>query len=65
MRVLSFFLVTLVLALLLGPAEARAQLQRPGGNAMSVQLEAETRSPAPGETIKLALRMTPKPGWHG
>jgi thiol:disulfide interchange protein len=66
MRFAGFFLI--ILAALAGvPAggEARAQLQRPGGNAMTVQLQAETQTPVAGETIKLVLKMSPKPGWHG
>ena len=65
MRMFSFFLATLVaLASLLAGGEARAQLGA-GEKAMDVRLEAETRTPAAGETIKLVLRMNPKPGWHG
>jgi DsbC/DsbD-like thiol-disulfide interchange protein/cytochrome c biogenesis protein CcdA len=28
-------------------------------------LVAETASPAPGQNVTLAIRMTPEPGWHG
>jgi thiol:disulfide interchange protein/DsbC/DsbD-like thiol-disulfide interchange protein len=59
------FAALAALAYLLAGGEARAQLLPAGEKAMSVRLEAETLTPAPGETIKLALRMTPKPGWHG
>jgi thiol:disulfide interchange protein len=66
MRFVGFFLIMLsALAGLPAGGEARAQLQRPGGNAMTVRLQAETQTLAPGETIKLILRMDPKPGWHG
>jgi DsbC/DsbD-like thiol-disulfide interchange protein/cytochrome c biogenesis protein CcdA len=53
------------LAMSLPGLPAEAQLPQPGRNAMKVSLAPETRSPAPGETITLAIRMTPDPGWHG
>jgi thiol:disulfide interchange protein len=53
------------LAAILPGLSAQAQLPQPGRNAMTVRLAAETRSPAPGETVTLAIGMTPDPGWHG
>ncbi len=46
---------------LAGPALA----QMPGKKAVAVELLAETNTPAAGETLTLALRMTPQPTWHG
>ena len=66
MRLFAFLLPAFAaLAWLLAGGEARAQLLGSSEKVMSVRLEAETPRPAPGETIKLALRMEPKPGWHG
>ncbi|WRP27483.1 protein-disulfide reductase DsbD domain-containing protein [Sphingomonas sp. LY54] len=44
---------------------APAVAQLPGQKAVAVELLAETNAPAAGETLTLALRMTPQPGWHG
>ena len=55
----------LALFVLLCGGGALAQLPVPGQNAMAVRLSAETDRPAPGETVTLALAMSPKPGWHG
>jgi DsbC/DsbD-like thiol-disulfide interchange protein/cytochrome c biogenesis protein CcdA len=46
-------------------APAAAQLPTPGRNAIAAALEAETATPAPGETVTLAITMTPDKGWHG
>jgi thiol:disulfide interchange protein/DsbC/DsbD-like thiol-disulfide interchange protein len=46
-------------------APAYAQLLAPGEKAMRVELVAEGPAPAAGGKVALALRMTPKPGWHG
>lgn len=51
----------LLLALLLGPA-AQAQ---PGVQHIHPRLIAESATPAPGQTVTLALAMTPDSGWHG
>lgn len=32
---------------------------------MATQLEAETYTPAPGTTVRIAFRMKPERGWHG
>jgi thiol:disulfide interchange protein len=53
--------VWLVLALL-WPAAALAQ---PGVQHIHPRLVAESATPAPGQTIALALVMTPDKGWHG
>jgi thiol:disulfide interchange protein/DsbC/DsbD-like thiol-disulfide interchange protein len=42
-----------------GQAGARAE------NNIVPTLVAETRQPAPGSTVLLAIAMKPKPGWHG
>jgi hypothetical protein len=46
-------------------APAGAQLLAPGEKAMWVELVAEGAVPAGGGKVALALRMTPRPGWHG
>ena len=61
-RLLALFAAFL---LLLAPWAARAQGLAPGERAMAVELVAEDPMPAPGETVTLALAMSPKPGWHG
>jgi thiol:disulfide interchange protein len=58
------FLLSLWLLLALA-APARAQLLAPGEKAMRVELIAEGPAPAAGGKVALALRMTPRPGWHG
>ncbi len=65
MRLWSFFAVTLAALALLAGGPARAQLQRPGGPAIATSLLAEQSHAAPGETLRLAILMQPKPGWHG
>jgi thiol:disulfide interchange protein/DsbC/DsbD-like thiol-disulfide interchange protein len=59
-RLLLLFLTLFALA-----APAQAQLLAPGEKAMRVELVAEGSAPASGGKVALALRMTPKPGWHG
>lgn len=54
----------LVLALLL-TGSATAALAADPARYMSAELVAESLSPAPGSTILIGLRLTPKPGWHG
>jgi thiol:disulfide interchange protein len=59
MRAKLVLLFGLVLAALLPSAAARAAPHiRP-------QLVAESAAPAPGQSVALALVMTPDPGWHG
>jgi DsbC/DsbD-like thiol-disulfide interchange protein len=58
MRAKLVFVIGLLIAALLLPAAARAQHIHP-------QLVAESATPAPGQTVALALRMTPDQGWHG
>jgi DsbC/DsbD-like thiol-disulfide interchange protein/cytochrome c biogenesis protein CcdA len=57
------FLLALLAAL---SAASAARAQPPAGQkAMAVRLVAETDRPAAGESVALALAMTPRPGWHG
>jgi len=56
---LSFWLLLAV------AAPAHAQLLAPGEKAMKVELVAEGPAPAAGGKVALAIRMTPRPGWHG
>jgi DsbC/DsbD-like thiol-disulfide interchange protein/cytochrome c biogenesis protein CcdA len=57
-------LAALILLILALPAPASAQLA-PGEKAMTLRLEAETASAAPGATGARASVRSPKPGWHG
>jgi thiol:disulfide interchange protein len=59
-RLLLLFLSLLVLA-----APARAQMLAPGDKAMRVELVAGGAVPAAGGKVPIAIRMVPKPGWHG
>lgn len=63
MRKLSFALVT-VLAWFLA-AVLPAAAQQAGQNNLTVELVAETDSPAPGSEVTLAFVAKPNPGWHG
>jgi thiol:disulfide interchange protein len=54
-----------LVALLLAPAPARAQLPQAGPPAIAVELVPEGRSAAPGSTVSLAFVMRPREGWHG
>jgi thiol:disulfide interchange protein/DsbC/DsbD-like thiol-disulfide interchange protein len=58
-------LLLLLLSLLVLAAPARAQMLAPGEKAMRVELVAGGVVPAAGGKIPIAIRMTPKPGWHG
>ena len=55
----------LLLAALLVPALGHAQLAPPGQNAITSSLVPEVNRVVPGQTVTLAIRMRPKPGWHG
>lgn len=46
-------------------AGATADAQAPTPIHVQAALEAETRTPAPGSTVTLAILMRPDPGWHG
>jgi len=52
-------LMTLVAMLAAFAAPASAQ------NHIKATLVAETRAPAPGKPVTIAIRMQPEPGWHG
>jgi thiol:disulfide interchange protein/DsbC/DsbD-like thiol-disulfide interchange protein len=62
-RMIRLLLLFLTLFAFAAPAEA--QLLAPGEKAMRVELVAEGPAPAGGGKVALAVRMTPKPGWHG
>ncbi len=52
--------IVMTVALLIGlcaPAAAQTYI--------AASLSAESRTPAPGSTVMLAIDMQPKPGWHG
>jgi DsbC/DsbD-like thiol-disulfide interchange protein/cytochrome c biogenesis protein CcdA len=55
----------LILAALLIPGLGHAQLPTPGQNAIASALVPEVAQVVPGQTVTLAIRMRPKPGWHG
>lgn len=64
-----FLLLLTLMAWATAPAQpARAQafgLASSGGPHIRAALRAEDMTPAPGETVTLALAMRPEPGWHG
>lgn len=62
--VLYLFVLASALLLFWWSESARAQ-DRPAGNAITIALQAESESPAPGATTALAIRMDPSAGWHG
>ncbi len=46
-------------------AASLAHAQVPGATRnVTAQIEAETTTPAPGDTVTIAIVMDPKPGWH-
>ncbi len=59
-RVMSFLLMLFCAA---GVASAQPAVSAPPQN-VRASMEAETRSPAPGDLVTLAIVMDPKPGWH-
>lgn len=63
MRKLSFALVTVFAWFLAAALPAAAQ--QAGQNNLTVELVAETDSPAPGSEVTLAFVAKPNPGWHG
>jgi thiol:disulfide interchange protein len=54
-----------ILAALLMPALGQAQLPQAGQKAIASALVPEVAQAARGQTVTLAIRMRPKPGWHG
>jgi DsbC/DsbD-like thiol-disulfide interchange protein/cytochrome c biogenesis protein CcdA len=63
-RVLTSLLLILA-ALLAAPASVHAQFQ-PQARSNHIAAELIPEGPAiPGETVTLAIRFTPEPGWHG
>lgn len=60
-----FLRVAILLVLALAACVHPAGAQAPRENAIRTALVAETMAPAPGETVTIAIRMTPDPGWHG
>ncbi|HEX7852419.1 MAG TPA: thioredoxin family protein [Sphingobium sp.] len=68
MRFPNFLFVTLALIAALFSSGSLASAQGlPGGDGPHIhpQLIAESRDPAPGSTVMLAIVMRPSPGWHG
>lgn len=53
----------LTVLLLFGAVSANAQLPGAPQN-VRASIEAETNTPAPGDTVTIAIVMDPKPGWH-
>lgn len=64
MPIFSVRLFLAMLVLCVGFAQP-AEAQAPRENAIATALIAETSRPAPGESVAIAIRMTPDPGWHG
>lgn len=63
MRRFGFVVVTWLICLIAALSPAMAQ--QPVPNNLTVELVAETDTPAPGREVTLALAATPDPGWHG
>lgn len=63
MRRFGFAFVTWLLCLL--AALAPVQAQQAGQDNLTVELVAETDTPAPGSEVTLAFAATPDSGWHG
>ena len=59
MRALALLFIAALCSVVSVPSVAAGQSR------MAVSIHAQSDRPAPGKTIRLALRMTPKPGWHG
>ncbi|AXK43958.1 protein-disulfide reductase DsbD domain-containing protein [Erythrobacter aureus] len=57
---LRYALIALVVLIMAAATPASAKLNR-----ISATLVAEQSRPAAGDTLQLAIRMTPAPGWHG
>lgn len=53
----------LITALLFGPLQVSAADSATNSH-FAVKLVAETRTPAPGKKLTLALQLIPEPGWH-
>ncbi|WP_397606538.1 protein-disulfide reductase DsbD domain-containing protein, partial [Sphingorhabdus sp.] len=54
-----------LLALFVAAGMAHAQVPTPAApQYVRASMAAETRSPAPGDTVTVAIVMDPKPGWH-
>ena len=54
-----------LLALLVATGMAHAQVPTPAApQYVRASMEIETRSPAPGDIVTVAIVMDPKPGWH-
>jgi DsbC/DsbD-like thiol-disulfide interchange protein/cytochrome c biogenesis protein CcdA len=69
MAKIFFTFVTGIVALILGaltmPVMAQSGVAQGAQNNIKARLVAETRVPAPGSTIMLAIDMQPEKGWHG
>jgi DsbC/DsbD-like thiol-disulfide interchange protein/cytochrome c biogenesis protein CcdA len=57
------YLCKLLLTLFFAAGLAHAQVPGASKN-ITAQIEAETTTPAPGDTVTVAIVMDPKPGWH-
>ncbi len=62
-RDLCKLFLTLFFAAFVAVGIAHAQLPGATRN-VTAQIEAETTTPAPGDTVTVAIIMDPKPGWH-
>jgi len=65
MRKFFHYILLLVAALFIAEGYVYAQESAQNSPHIRAQLQAENPRPAPGETVTLAIVMTPEPGWHG
>ena len=59
----AVYMYQFLLAIFFAAGVAHAQLPAPEQN-VRASIETETRRPAPGDTVTVAIVMEPKPGWH-
>jgi DsbC/DsbD-like thiol-disulfide interchange protein/cytochrome c biogenesis protein CcdA len=64
MMLSRLFLFLCIILAALSPIAAKAQMPGAPLN-VPATLEAETKAPAPGQTVTVAFHFKPKPGWHG
>lgn len=62
---MAMMLALLATLLLVGPAQAQSSFGSGDTPNISAAFEVESEAPKPGETVTVALTMSPAPTWHG